>query len=128
MLPGADYEMPRLVRPHPGGRISLVRRDGCRTKSALPEIPRPTAPDRRERPAGPYRSFLTLISYIITAKEKEVFLQLTNDRDRDLFIESFWKLRDPTPGTPANEYKDEHLKRFEYANKNYGRGTGGRAG
>jgi len=71
-----------------------------------------------------YRSFLTLISYIITAKEKEVFLQLTNDRDRDLFIESFWKLRDPTPGTPANEYKDEHLKRFEYANKNYGRGTG----
>ena len=71
-----------------------------------------------------YQSFLTLVSYIVTAKEKEVFLQLMNDRDRDLFIESFWKLRDPTPGTPANEYKDEHLKRVEYANKNYGRGTG----
>ena len=71
-----------------------------------------------------YQNFLTLVTYIITAKEKDVFLVLTNDRDRDIFIESFWKLRDPTPETPANEYKDEHLKRFEYANRIYARGAG----
>jgi GWxTD domain-containing protein len=70
-----------------------------------------------------YREWLKLTSYIILPQEKEVFMRLENDRDRDVFIETFWKHRDPTPGTPQNEYKDEHLKRFAYANKYYRRGT-----
>lgn len=70
-----------------------------------------------------YRDWLKLVSYIILQKEKDVFLQLSADRDRDIFIESFWKQRDPTPGTPQNEFKDEHVKRFNYANIYYRRGT-----
>jgi GWxTD domain-containing protein len=70
-----------------------------------------------------YRDWLKLVSYIILPVENDVFLKLTTDRDRDIFIETFWKQLDPTPGTPENEYKDEHIKRFNYANKFYGRGT-----
>jgi GWxTD domain-containing protein len=70
-----------------------------------------------------YREWLTLVRYIIQPVEKEVFLKLTSDRDRNIFIETFWKQRDPTPGTPENEYKDEHIKRFNYATTYYGRGT-----
>jgi len=70
-----------------------------------------------------YRDFLDLVAYIILPEEKEVFLQLTNDRDRDLFIESFWKQRDPTPGTPQNEFKEEHIRRFNYANKFFSRNS-----
>jgi len=70
-----------------------------------------------------YREWLRFVSYIIIPVEKEVFMKLTTDRDRDIFIESFWKQRDPTPSTPQNEYKDEHFKRFTYANKYYSRGT-----
>lgn len=70
-----------------------------------------------------YQEWLNLVAYIILPQEKEVFLQLDNDRDRDLFIEAFWRQRDPTPGTPENEYKDEHIRRFNYANKFYGRST-----
>lgn len=70
-----------------------------------------------------YQDWLKLVNYIILPIEKDAFLQLTMDRDRDLFIESFWKQRDPTPATPQNEYKDEHLKRFQYANTFYRRGT-----
>lgn len=70
-----------------------------------------------------YREFLKLTQYIILPQEEEVFMQLTSDRDRDIFIETFWKQRDPTLGTPENEYKEEHTKRFLYANKRYGRGT-----
>jgi GWxTD domain-containing protein len=65
------------------------------------------------------------VVYIITPKEKEVFYELENDRERDLFIEEFWKQRDPTPGTPANEFKDEHYRRIEFANKKFGKGTPG---
>ncbi len=63
------------------------------------------------------------VIYIITPKEKDVFLQLESDRERDLFIEAFWNHRDPTPGSPENEFKKEHYERIAYANKWLGRGT-----
>jgi len=78
----------------------------------------------KERDLPPqYQEWLKLVSYIILQKEKDVFLQLATDRDRDVFMESFWKQRDPTPGTPQNEFRDEHVKRFNYANTYYRRGT-----
>jgi len=70
-----------------------------------------------------YRDWLKLVSYIILPVERDVFLKLSTDRDRSIFIETFWKQRDPTPGTPANEYKDEIVKRFAYVNKNFRRQT-----
>ncbi len=70
-----------------------------------------------------YRDWLKLVSYIIRPEEKDVFIQLRNDRERDIFIQTFWKQRDPTPGTPVNEYKEEHIKRFNYANEYYRRGS-----
>jgi GWxTD domain-containing protein len=66
---------------------------------------------------------MDLVAYHIQPVEKDVFLKLTNDRDRDVFIETFWKQRDPTPGTPENEYRDELKKRFQYCNEFYGRNT-----
>lgn len=70
-----------------------------------------------------YRDWLTLTAYVILPQEKEVFMKLDNDRDRDIFIESFWKQRDPTPGTEENEYKVELIKRFTYANKEFHKGA-----
>lgn len=70
-----------------------------------------------------YQEWLKLTKYIIHEKEREVFMQLTNDRDRDIFMETFWNQRDPTPGTPRNEYKEEILERFQYVNKFFKRGT-----
>jgi len=61
--------------------------------------------------------------YIISATEKDVFLQLETDRERDMFIEAFWKHRDPTQATPQNEYKEEHYQKIQYANYHFGRGT-----
>ncbi|MCP2597497.1 GWxTD domain-containing protein, partial [Candidatus Aminicenantes bacterium AC-335-G13] len=61
------------------------------------------------------------VVYIITPTEKEVFLQLNTNRERELFIRAFWKQRDPTPGTPKNEFKEEHYRRLNYANSHFGR-------
>lgn len=68
-----------------------------------------------------YREWLKLTRYIILEEERDVFLQLKSDRERDIFIEAFWKQRDPTPGTPENEFKKEHIKRFVYANEHFSR-------
>lgn len=63
------------------------------------------------------------VVYIIAPIEKEVFLKLQTDRERELFAEAFWKHRDPTPGTPENEFKKEHYRRINYVNHFLGRGT-----
>ncbi|UCC39769.1 MAG: GWxTD domain-containing protein [Candidatus Aminicenantes bacterium] len=63
------------------------------------------------------------VIYIIRPTEKDVFLQMGTDREREIFIEAFWKQRDPTPGTPENEFKEEHYRRIAYANKFFSRDT-----
>jgi GWxTD domain-containing protein len=63
------------------------------------------------------------VVYIITPAEKDVFLKLETDRERDNFIQEFWRQRDPTPGTPRNEFREEHYLRIEFANRTFGRGT-----
>ncbi len=63
------------------------------------------------------------VVYIITPRERDVFLKLETDREREIFIEAFWKQRDPTAGTPRNEFRDEHYRRLSYANEFFGRGT-----
>jgi GWxTD domain-containing protein len=63
------------------------------------------------------------VIYIILPIERQVLQKLNTDRERDLFIEAFWKQRDPTPGTPENEFRTEHARRIAYANRNYHRST-----
>ena len=61
------------------------------------------------------------VVHIITPTERDVFLKLQTDRERDLFIEAFWKHRDPTPLSPENEFKAEHYRRLNHVNRYYGR-------
>src|SRR4030042_198520 len=57
------------------------------------------------------------VVYIITPTERDVFRKLETDREREIFIEAFWKHRDPTPGTPRNEFKEEHFRRLRPADR-----------
>jgi GWxTD domain-containing protein len=87
--------------------LAFVFEAAAPPKAALPE---------------PYRKWLEEeVVYIITPLEREVFLKLQTDRERDLFIEAFWKHRDPDPSSKANAFKTEHYRRIDHANKYYGR-------
>jgi GWxTD domain-containing protein len=65
------------------------------------------------------------VRYIITDEEKSAFKQLSNDEERDQFIEAFWLRRDPTPDTVENEYKEEHYARIAYSNEHFAAGIPG---
>lgn len=58
-----------------------------------------------------------VVPYIISPKEKEVFKNLPSEEERGKFIENFWRVRDPNPSTPENEFKIEYYKRIAMANK-----------
>jgi len=64
------------------------------------------------------------VSIIITDEEKKAFQQLTREELRQEFIRNFWLVRDPTPGTPVNEFKDEYDKRVAYANQHFSTQSG----
>lgn len=70
------------------------------------------------------REFISKVRYIITKKERKVFLNLP-ESEREAFIEEFWKSRDPDPDTEENEYKDEYFKRIEEANHLFKEGSPG---
>ena len=73
-----------------------------------------------------YRKWLKEeVVYIITPKEKKVFLQLESDREKNIFIEAFWKQRDPNPNTVENEFKKEHYRRIGFANQRFGKESPG---
>ena len=65
------------------------------------------------------------VRWIITDEERSAFKQLSNDEERDQFIEAFWARRDPTPDTPENEFKEEHYRRIAYANEHFAAGIPG---
>jgi len=65
------------------------------------------------------------VVYIISDEERKAFKQLSNDEERDQFIEAFWQRRDPTPDTEENEFKEEHYRRIEYANEHFAAGIPG---
>jgi GWxTD domain-containing protein len=65
------------------------------------------------------------VRWIITPEELSAFKQLSNDEERDQFIEQFWLRRDPTPDTVENEYKEEHYRRIAYANEHFASGKPG---
>jgi GWxTD domain-containing protein len=74
----------------------------------------------------PYRVWLDNdVPYIITDPERETFLKLSTNEEREQFIENFWLRRDPTPDTPENEFKEEHFRRIAYANEHFASGMPG---
>lgn len=75
---------------------------------------------------GPYKKWLEEdVVWIITDEERAAFKQLSNDEERDQFIEAFWQRRDPTPDTEENEYKEDHYARIAYANEHFAAGVPG---
>jgi len=80
----------------------------------------------KQEVSGSYKKWLDEdVRWIITDEERSAFRQLSNDEERDQFIEAFWQRRDPTPDTEENEYKEEHYQRIAYANEHFAAGVPG---
>jgi GWxTD domain-containing protein len=80
----------------------------------------------KQEVSGGYKKWLSEdVAWIITDEERSAFKQLSNDEERDQFIEAFWQRRDPTPDTIENEFKEEHYRRIAYANEHFPAGIPG---
>jgi GWxTD domain-containing protein len=103
-------------------------------KSSTDPLKRPIDEKRKKENAkslkrelkGEYRKWLDEdVRWIITDNERKAFMQLSNDEERDQFIEAFWQRRNPDPDSEDNEFKEEHYRRIEYANEHFAAGKPG---
>jgi len=74
----------------------------------------------------PYKQWLNEdVVYIISPEERQAFLQLETNEEREQFIEQFWLRRSSNPDLPDNDFKEEHYRRIAYANEHFASGIPG---
>jgi GWxTD domain-containing protein len=75
---------------------------------------------------SPYKQWLSEdVIYIISPEERQAFLQLETNEEREQFIEQFWLRRSSNPDLPENDFKEEHYRRIAYTNEHFASGIPG---
>jgi GWxTD domain-containing protein len=76
--------------------------------------------------SAPYTKWMNEeVIYIITKEERDAFLRLTTNEEREQYIEDFWRRRNPDTDSPENSYREEHYRRIAYANERFSSGIPG---
>lgn len=57
--------------------------------------------------------------FIMSNEEGKAWKAINTDAAAAAFIDLFWARRDPTAGTPRNEFREEFLRRVQYSNASF---------
>lgn len=61
------------------------------------------------------------VKYVAAKNEINQYMSLDSLNAKREFLYNFWESRNPEPGSTRNKYKEEYMKRVEFANKNFSR-------
>ncbi|HEX8410341.1 MAG TPA: VWA domain-containing protein [Thermoanaerobaculia bacterium] len=82
-----------------------------------------TRAERKERLAKlpeQHRQFLAEVEPILQPAERDAFLRLETDPQRDAFIEDFWRRRDIAAGTTGHAARADYYERLETVREKFG--------
>jgi GWxTD domain-containing protein len=115
--PSAVQQMPRTHGDHAATLpvIGQVARAESPVFSHTPVL----APQAAQTANEQQQSLDAASIIVMSDEEQKAFQQLTTDEQRENFIKNFWLTRDPSPGTPSNEFKAEYDRRVAYANEHF---------
>jgi GWxTD domain-containing protein len=109
-LPAQDTQDPKA----PPASQKLDKEQKRKIKKSLKEL------------ETPYKLWLNEdVVYIISPEERQAFLQLETNEEREQFIEQFWLRRSNNPDLPDNDFKEEHYRRIAYTNEHFASGIPG---
>ncbi len=63
------------------------------------------------------------VKVLITKEERDDFKKLKSNEEKEKFVTEFWAKRDPSPGTPDNEFKTTYEDRLKTVNEKMKGGT-----
>jgi GWxTD domain-containing protein len=58
-------------------------------------------------------------AYFLTPEERAEWKKVATDEDAEKFVALYWAKRDPTPGTPQNEFRDDVGRRIAAADQQF---------
>jgi GWxTD domain-containing protein len=95
-----------IQQPEVGsGSLTRIQQDSLAKTKEMPKV---------------YRKWLDEdVFWIIGPEERAAFLKLSDNEERDQFVEQFWSQRNPTPGAATNPFKQEHYRRIAYSNMHF---------
>ncbi|HSK76753.1 MAG TPA: VWA domain-containing protein, partial [Thermoanaerobaculia bacterium] len=102
--------------PHPLHRTLLAALAACSLLAAAPPKNPPPIPE--DLPAR-YRTWLEDVAPLLSEKEREAFLAVRQDYQRQAFIRRFWQVRDPFPQTARNELQERWEERVRVAREKF---------
>ncbi|HKR65013.1 MAG TPA: VWA domain-containing protein [Thermoanaerobaculia bacterium] len=76
--------------------------------------------DRIAKLSEKHRQFLLDVEPILTPAERDTFLRLESDPQRDAFIDDFWRRRDAVRGTTNHAAYDEYYAQLEFVKDTFG--------
>jgi GWxTD domain-containing protein len=121
-LPEGGYRL-ELAAQFPDGEVVRSARfamAGFETEAQIAELT--TAQDLRDPFAAMVESQLDSLYaplvYVMESDERGIYEGLSVDGKRN-YMRQFWEKRDPTPGTPANEYYAAYYQSFDEANRRF---------
>lgn len=85
--------------------------------------------ERKERTAKlpeKHRQFLIDVDAIVQPAERDTFLRLETDAQRDAFIDDFWRRRDIARGTTNFAAKHEYYAQLEYVKEHFAQASSDR--
>ncbi|MCK4857571.1 MAG: GWxTD domain-containing protein [candidate division Zixibacteria bacterium] len=119
-LPGGQYLLKVIVKDKASGRKASVQKPLTLVYGFDQLTPSMTDPDVFTEEDA--KLMEQVIYYISSKQEKRTYKELDLKAKKN-FLASFWKDRNPNPGSKVNTYKDEIFRRFLYANYYYSTGV-----
>jgi GWxTD domain-containing protein len=78
------------------------------------------SPRAAEKTPAVWKTWLEEVKPIMTRAEWDTFKDLATEEDRQRFREAFWRMRDPDPETPLNEFQAEYARRVADVRAKFG--------
>ena len=104
VLAGVTVAAQTLPPPANQGAVKLSRRERKDRIAKLPEV---------------YRQFLSDVEPIMLDQERDTFLIMESDAQRDLYIADFWRRRDLTEGTASGAFQKIYYDRLATAKEQF---------
>lgn len=79
----------------------------------------------KSEPDKAFKQWLEEVGPILTDSERRGWDKLQTNEEREQFIATVWRLRDPDPDTEENEYREAYYERLAYVNEHFASGIPG---
>jgi Ca-activated chloride channel family protein len=106
----------------PSGRTTTTTQAAAKPSTPAPVKRKLSGKEVKELTARlepKYKQFLELVDMIITEEERQVFLQIGDNFQKDRFIESFWKRRSIDSSGLRTDFQRVYVQRIETAKEQF---------